>query len=148
MRSARRWIWRAVTLQVLGLAFDAVWHGLIDPDFEATTVAEMAAHLGTVHVPIYLGALAVLVSALWALVERTRRAGPGVALPVAVLGAAVSVAGEAWHAYTHLQLSTHGGPVAGSVSSVGLVVVVVAVWLAGCEDRRRAAEVIARRRAA
>ena len=33
----RTWIWAALTLQLLGLAFDAVWHGLLNPDFEAVT---------------------------------------------------------------------------------------------------------------
>jgi hypothetical protein len=34
----RIWIWAALTVQLFGLAFDAVWHGLLNPDFEAVTV--------------------------------------------------------------------------------------------------------------
>src|SRR3989442_13480114 len=31
-RIARGWIWAALALQAVGLAFDGVWHGLIRPD--------------------------------------------------------------------------------------------------------------------
>jgi hypothetical protein len=139
-----RW---AIALQVTGLAFDAVWHGLLRPDFEATTVEEMAFHLATVHLPLYLGVLAVLATTTWALVERTNRIGPGIALPVAFTGALVAAAGEVWHAYTHLQLSTHAGPIAGGLAVFGLVVVVVASWFAGRGERRRAADGVERRAA-
>src|SRR5262245_57627251 len=110
--SCRRWIWAAVAVQVVGLAVDAVWHGLLHPDFEAVTPDQMAAHLSTVHLPIYIGVVGVLLTTAWALVDRARRPTPGMALPVALAGAVISTAGEAWHAYGHLQLSTHGGPLA------------------------------------
>jgi hypothetical protein len=122
-----------VLVQVAGLAFDVVWHGLIDPGFEARTVAEMARHLGTVHLPIYVGVVSVLLTTLWALVADRRRGTVGAALPVACAGAALATAGEAWHAYTHLQLETHGGPIAAGTSFLGLLVVVGALWL----ERRR-----------
>lgn len=57
-----KWIWAALSVQLFGLAFDAVWHGLLNPDFEAVTVAEMVTHLSTVHLPIYIGVLSVLVT--------------------------------------------------------------------------------------
>jgi hypothetical protein len=57
------------------------------------------------------------------------------------------VAGEAWHAYTHLQLSTHSGPIAGATAFVGFIVVVTALWLTGRHEQRRAADDIDQRRA-
>ena len=135
----RIWIWAALTLQLLGLAFDAVWHGLLNPDFKAETVAQMVTHLSTVHWLIYIGVLSVFVSTAWALVDQIRRSKIGVALPVAFAGAFVSMAGEIWHAYTHLQLSTHSGPIAGITSFFGFIVVVTALWLTGRHDRRGAA---------
>jgi len=44
-RIARGWIWAALALQAVGLAFDGVWHGLIRPGVEPTTFAEMIVHL-------------------------------------------------------------------------------------------------------
>jgi hypothetical protein len=80
-------------MQLFGLAFDAAWHGLLNPDFEAVTVDEMVTHLSTVHLPIYIGVLSVLVSTAWALVDQMRRSKIGLALPVAFAGALVSTAG-------------------------------------------------------
>ena len=40
MRDARTvcaWTWAALTLQLGGLAFDALWHGLLRPGVEPTT---------------------------------------------------------------------------------------------------------------
>jgi hypothetical protein len=137
-----------LTVQLFGLAFDAVWHVLLHPDFEAATVNQMVSHLSTVHLPLYIGVLSVLVSTAWALNNQMRRSKIGVALPVAFAGALVSAAGEIWHAYTHLQLSTHSGPIAGVTSSFGFIVVVTALWLAGRHDRRApAGDVYERRRA-
>jgi uncharacterized membrane protein len=146
----RKWIWTAVLAQVAGLAFDVVWHGVINPGFEAVTVGEMARHLSTVHLPIYIGAVSVLVTTVWALVADARRSAVGIALPVACAGAVVSTAGEAWHAYSHLQLSTHGGPIAAFTSFLGLITVVGALWLERRQGRRRRGteEVEERRRAA
>ena len=136
----RRWIWAALTLQFFGLAFDAVWHGLLNPDFEAVTVGQMVTHLSTVHLPIYIGVLSVLVSTAWALVDQKRRSKTGGPLLVAFAGAVLSAAGEIWHAYTHLQLSTHSGAIAGSLSFVGFIVVVTALWLTGRGSRRNTLE--------
>ena len=146
-RTFRIAIWAALAIQLAGLLFDIVWHAL-HPSFEAVTVREMVNHLSTVHLPIYLGALGVLVTTAWALVDQRRRRRRGLALPFAFTGALVSTAGEAWHAYTHLQLSTHGGPLAAATSFCGVLVVVVALFLSGRRERRRAAGDIDHRRAA
>jgi hypothetical protein len=144
----RMWIWAALSVQLFGLVFDAVWHGLLNPDFEAVTVDQMVRHLSTVHLPIYIGVLSVLVTTAWALIDQMRRSKIGIALPVAFAGALVSTAGEIWHAYTHLQLSTHSGPIAGITSSFGFIVVVTALWLEGRHDRRDAADDVYERRRA
>ncbi len=65
----RIWIWAALAVQLVSLAFDAVWHGLLNPDFEAVTVDQMVRHLITVYLPLYIGVLSVLVSTAWALVK-------------------------------------------------------------------------------
>jgi hypothetical protein len=67
---------------------------------------------------------------------------------VAFVGALVALAGEVWHAYSHLQLSTHAGPIAGLTALLGLTTVVIAVWLAGRQHRQRAAGATHGRRAA
>jgi hypothetical protein len=146
-RTSRTAIWVALAVQLAGLLFDVVWHAL-HPTFEAVIVREMVNHLSTVHLPIYLGALGVLVTTAWALVDQRRRRRRGIALPVAFMGALVSVAGEAWHAYMHLQLSTHGGPIAAATSFFGFLVVVAALFLSRRLERRRAAADIDQRRAA
>jgi hypothetical protein len=69
----------------------------------------MIRHLGTVHLPLYIGAASVLAAIVLALRRRRGRSGPGVALPIAAAGAVLSVAAEAWHAYSHLRLDTHSG---------------------------------------
>jgi hypothetical protein len=137
-----------VVVQVCGLAFDAVWHGFLNPDFKAVTVDQMVAHLSTVHLPIYIGVVSVLLTTTWALVDQMRRSKSGLALPLAFAGALVSTAGEAWHAYTHLQLSTHSGPVAAATSLFGLMVVITALGLAERHDRRRDADDVDRRHSA
>ena len=88
-RVPRKWIWLAVLVYVSGLAYDVVWHGVLGPGFEARTVAEMARHLGTVHLPIYVGVVSVLLTTVWALVTDARQSRVGVALPVACGGAYV-----------------------------------------------------------
>src|SRR2546425_7350215 len=115
-RIVRGWIWAALALQAVGLAFDGVWHGLIRPGVEPTTFAEMIVHLGTVHLPLYLGVLSVVITSGWAFVER--RSGSAVALARALL----STAAGAWHASNHLRLSTRGGPIAEGGGVVGLIV--------------------------
>jgi hypothetical protein len=129
-RTARAWIWAALALQFAGLAFDGLWHGLLRPGIEPTTFTEMLVHLGTVHLPLYLGVLGVLITTGWAWVER--RSGS----PIAFAGALLSTAAEAWHAAIHLRLNTRGGPIAEGVAMIGFVVVVIAVWIGGRQERR------------
>ncbi len=146
-RTSRKMIWTALSVQLAGLVLDIVWHAL-HTDFEAVTVDAMLVHLGTVHIPIYVGVLCVLLTTAWALVDQARRPPIGAAFPVAFVGALISASGEAWHAYTHLQLSTHGGPLAAGTSFVGFLIVVTAMWTSGRRDRRRAADDVDQRRAA
>ena len=129
-RTARGFIWAALSLQVAGLAWDGIWHGLVRPRVEPTTFRDMLVHLGTVHLLLYVGVLGVLITTGWALVERRSRAAPAFA------GALLSTIAEAWHASIHLRLSTSGGPIAESVAVVGLLVVVVSVWAGGRDERR------------
>src|SRR2546422_4772140 len=142
-RTARTWIWAALVLQLAGLALDGVWHGLLSPSVEPTTFAEMVLHLGTVHLPLYIGVLSVLVTTGWALLEERRSRWA-----IAFAGALLSTAAEAWHASIHLRLSTRGGPIAEGVAMIGFVVVVIAVWVGGREERRRSASARAACRAA
>jgi len=135
-RSALTWIWIALGVQFAGYVFDAVWHGLIAPGVEPATVGAMIHHLATVHVPLYIGAACVVVATVAALARTPRR---GIALPVASVGAVVSAGAEGWHAASHLRLDTHHAPVAGVLSFVGFLVVVVAMSLSSWAERRRAA---------
>jgi hypothetical protein len=143
-KTPRTFIWISLGIQFAGLLFDYAWHGL-NPDFKAVTVREMITHLSTVHLPIYVGVLSVLVTTTWALIGQMRQSQIGIALPVAFVGALVAAAGEGWHAYTHLQLSTHSGLIAGTTALVGFIVVFSALWLAGRHERRRAADGIDQR---
>ena len=155
-RSDRLWIWAALTLQLLGYAVDVVWHGLVNPGVEPTTVSEMARHLLTVHALLYLGAACVLLAILRAVAHRARRSGVPVAphaagagaLVVALGGALLSAGAEAWHEYAHLQLDTHKAPIAGGLSLVGYLVAVGAAIVEGRRAGRRGSETLSRRRAA
>jgi hypothetical protein len=147
-RTARRFIWVALAVQLAGLAYDAVWHGLIRPGVEPATRREMAAHLLTVHLPLYIGVAAVLITTLWAFAEALRDGRAGGAWSVAALGALLSALGETWHAVMHLQLNAHAGAVAGSLSPVGLIMVAGGVWRAGRRERRARAPERSQRRAA
>jgi hypothetical protein len=69
-----------------------------------------------------------------------------IGLPVALAGALIAAAGEGWHAYTHLQLSTHSGPIAGITAFAGFIVVATALWLTGRHKRPRAADAVDQRR--
>jgi hypothetical protein len=139
-RSARTWVWVSLILQFLGHVFDATWHGLLNPGFEPQTTGEMARHPSTVHLPLYIGAASVFVATSLALLRQVRRSATGVALPIAFAGAVLSAAVEAWHAYSHLRLDTHSAPVAGILSVIGFLVVVIAMSLSSGVRRRRAAE--------
>jgi hypothetical protein len=147
-QSVRTWVWASLILQSLGYVCDAVWHGLLNPGVEPQTVGEMARHLSTVHLPLYIGAASVLVSTFTALVRSIGRSPTGSALPVACAGSVLSAGAEAWHAYSHLRLDTHSAPVAGTLSFVGFLVVVMAMSLSSRRRRRRAAEKTDERRAA
>ena len=138
-RSARTWVWASLILQAFGYGFDAVWHGLLHPGVEPTTMGAMVRHLGTVHLPLYIGAVSVLVSTSRALLRQSRRAAPSLALPIAVAGAMLSTAAEAWHAYAHLHLDTHSAPIAGVLSVIGFLVVIIAMALSRGARRRAAA---------
>jgi predicted membrane protein len=146
-RSARTWIWASLILQFFGYVFDIVWHGLLNPGVEPATVGEMVRHLSTVHLPLYIGAASVLVSTSSALLRQIRRSATGIALPIAVAGAVLSAA-EAWHAASHLRLDTHSAPVAGILSAIGFLVVVIAMAVSHGRQRRRAADTTDERRAA
>src|SRR5437870_13381690 len=102
-RIARGWIWAALALQAVGLAFDGVWHGLIRPGVEPATFAEMIVPLGTGHLPLYLGVVSVVITSGSACVAG--RTGSAVAFAAALLSSA-AVAG---HASMHVRLSTRGG---------------------------------------
>jgi uncharacterized BrkB/YihY/UPF0761 family membrane protein len=146
-RKSRLLIWTALGVQLAGLIVDIAWHAL-HSDFEAVTTEQMLVHLGTIHIPIYVGVLCVLLTTAWALIDQARRPPIGAAFPVAFVGALVSTLGEAWHAYRHLQLDTHGAPIAGAVSFAGFLVVAAAMWVSGRRDRRRKPANVDQRRAA
>jgi hypothetical protein len=135
---ARSWIWAAIIVEIIGLAVDAVWHGVLSPEVEPRTHGEMVRHLLTVHLVLYVGVVWLVVSTAWALVERARRSGIGVALPVALAGAAVQLGGEAWHAYSHLQLRP--SPVPELAGFVGLAVVIAATAVSARRARGIAME--------
>jgi hypothetical protein len=128
-QSTRSWLWTAIIVQFAGYVFDALWHGVLRPGMEPQTFVEMLRHLATVHLPIYVGAVGLLVTTGLAVLQRLRRRRAGVALRVAFAGALLSTAAEAWHAYSHLHMDTHTGPITGAVSVVGFLVTVTAVWL-------------------
>lgn len=139
----RAWVWSSLALQAAGWVFDVLWHGVLSPGVEPRTVPDMVRHLATVHLPLYLGAASVLAATGTLLARRASGKAP----VVAFIGALLSAGAEAWHAYEHLQLDTHSGPIAGTLSFIGFLIVLGAMW----RDRRRqrqAADAIAGRRAA
>lgn len=147
-RSVRTWIWASLIVQGLGYVYDVVWHGLLNPGFEPATTADMMRHLFTVHLPLYIGAASLLVSTSVALLRHIRRSHAGLALPAAFAGAVLSAGAEAWHAASHLRLDTHSGPIAGTLSFVGFLVVLVALSLSSRRRRRDGVDTAKRRRAA
>jgi len=143
-----RWIGAALALQLIGYVFDVLWHAVLQPGAEPTTLGEMARHLATVHLPLYIGAAMAVVSTVRELLRRRGRGPVGTALPIAVAGAVVACGAEAWHAMSHLRLDTHAAPVAGVVSVIGFFVAVGAM-LADIRARgRRNADTARTRRAA
>jgi len=145
---ARTWIWASLILKFLGYVLDVIWHGLLNPGVEPQTASEMARHLSTVHLPLYIGAASVLVTTSRALLRQVRRSASGIALPIAVAGAVLSATAEAWHASSHLRLDTHSAPVAGILSVIGFLVVVIAISLSSWFHRRGAEATTDERRAA
>ena len=125
----RRWIWTFVVVQLIGLGIDAAWHGALSPGVEPETFAEMVRHLATVHLPLYIGVLGLFVTAIWAAADPARRADAGLALPLIVAGATVQLAGEVWHAYSHLAFRPN--PFPELAGFLGLVVVIGATIVAG-----------------
>ena len=113
-----RWIWAALTLQLSGYVFDIVWHGLLRPGEEPTTRREMTHHLATVHPPLYIGAVAVLLATAAELLRRRASGGVGRSLRFAVAGALLSFGAEAWHAASHLRLDTTELPPAAAAAQI------------------------------
>ena len=106
----------------------------------------MVRHLVTVHLPLYIGVLSVLVATTWGVASAVRQSRSGPAWWMAAFGALLSAVGETWHAAAHLQLNTHVGGVAGILSPVGWVIVALATARtrapssgAVADDQRRAA---------
>src|SRR6266550_6085339 len=89
------------------------------------------------HLPLYIGAASVLVATSRALLRQVKRSATGIALPIAFAGAVLSATAEAWHAYSHLRLDTHSAPVAGVLSVIGFLVVVIAMAVSSGRWRRR-----------
>jgi len=118
----RSCIWAAVIVEIIGLTIDALWHGVVSPDVEPRTHAEMVRHLATVHLVLYVGVAMLFVSTVWALIEQARRGSIGVALPVAVVGAAMQLGGEVWHAYSHLQSRPNSLPELAGFVGLGAVI--------------------------
>jgi peptidoglycan/LPS O-acetylase OafA/YrhL len=147
-RSTRSWIWTALVVQFIGYVFDAVWHGLLRPGMEPQTFNEMVRHLLTVHLPLYVGALGLLVTTTMALLQRVRPADASTAPLIAFGGAVLSTVAEAWHAFSHLRMDTHTGPIAGTLSFVGFLIALVAVSMWSRKQRRRRQPLLNRRRAA
>jgi hypothetical protein len=56
-----------VIVQLVGLAVDGLWHGLLHPGFEPQTFGEMVRHLLTVHLLLYIGVVGLFVCTTWAL---------------------------------------------------------------------------------
>ena len=133
-----------LALEILGYAIDAVWHGLVNPRFEPTSVGDMALHLATVHLPLYLGVAGFFTSIAIAAGRRARRGAASPTWWVALAGATIQVIGESWHAYTHLRLAPDAA-VPGVLSLVGFVIAVAALGVAW---RRRTAVASRTRRAA
>ena len=121
----RSLIWASVVLELVGLGVDALWHGLLHPEFEGTSRGEMARHLLGVHLLLYLGVLALLATTLTALIARARAGRVGLATPVMVAGAVAQTTGEVWHAWSHLEMRPNPAPEL--MGFVGLAAVVIAL---------------------
>jgi len=125
-RRSRRAIWAAIWLQAFGYLIDVVWHGFVRPGIEPTTFGDMARHLATVHLPLYIGCASVLMATAFAVIRATAESRPRLAMACA--GAMLSAIGEGWHAYSHLHMDIHHAPLAGMLSVIGFLGVVFAMW--------------------
>ena len=85
----------------------------------------MVRHLATVHLVLYAGVVMLFLATAWAV----RHSGGRRALAIAFAGAALQLAGEAWHAYSHLQFWPN--PFPELAGFVGLAVAIVATVVAG-----------------
>ena len=133
-RRARTNIWAAVTVEIIGLAIDALWHGVLAAEVEPQTRVEMARHLASVHLVLYVGIAALFVATAWALVDQVWNGGAGVAPAIAFAGATMQVIGEIWHATSHLHLQPY--PTPELAGFVGLALAMVATAVAGRRARR------------
>src|SRR5262245_30623692 len=133
-RSFRKWVWASVVVQAVGYAIDIAWHALVSPGVEPATAAEMARHLATVHLPLYIGAACGLLSTGIALFRRDGRPSRRAAARAVFGGALLSAGSELVHAYSHLRLDTEHAFVPGILSAVGFLIVVVSlsVMSLGC----------------
>ena len=104
---------------------DAIWHGLLGSEAEPQTRREMVRHLATVHLVLYAGVVMLFLATAWAV----RHSGGRRALAIAFAGAAIQLAGEVWHAYSHLQFRP--SPFPELAGFVGLAVAIVATVVAG-----------------
>ena len=135
-------------LQILTFAWEALWHGVLNPEFErAPTVEAMRHHLSTVHIPFYVGIVALLAVTTWALVDHIRRRDTGFATPLIFAMAVGQVIGQVWDAVEHLRLS-HGGPIAWTLIVLGFIGVPIVLWIDGRRRRRRTTADAAPRRVA
>src|SRR5947199_4709467 len=109
-KTARILIGTAFGVQLAGLIVDIVWHAL-HSDFAAATTEQMLVHLGTVHMPIYVGVVCVVLTTAWALIDQARRPPIGAAFPVAFVGALISEAGGGRRACMHRQRDSSDVPI-------------------------------------
>jgi hypothetical protein len=133
-RRALMCIWAAVTVEIIGLAIDALWHGLLAAEVEPQTRVEMVRHLASVHLVLYVGVAALFLATAWALVDQVRHGAAGVAPSLAFAGGTIQVIGEVWHATSHLHLQPN--PTPELAGFVGLALAMVATAVAGRRARR------------
>jgi hypothetical protein len=139
-------MWVSVAVQVVGLVIDALWHGVLMAGDEPSTTREMAVHLATVHLALYLGVIGLFASSAWALIEQGARDPGGRGRLVAFAGAVIQAVAETWHAAGHLLLRPN--PVPEAFAFVGLVIVIAALVIGRRSAVRLARDDVDRRRAA
>ena len=145
-RNPRALIWVAVAIQLLAFAWEGLWHGVLNPEFErAPTVEAMRHHLSTVHLPFYAAIVALVAATAWALLDQVRQGRRGSAIPLTFAMAIGQAIGQIWDATKHLALS-NGGPIAWTLMGLGTVGVPIVLWIDGRRRRRdRYAEPASRR---